>query len=101
MKVFPEDVELMAHDDPRLGELCVVGVKGERGESVIAVVISKDSDDVVENAMEILDSKLASFQHVDSWRRWPEADFPRTRLMKVDRRKVQEWANGRARHHHV
>jgi long-chain acyl-CoA synthetase len=93
MKVFPEDIEAVAHGDARLGELCAVGVRGERDESVVAVVISSEPDDVVERAISELNSKLASFQHVDSWRRWPEADFPRTRLLKVDRRKVQDWAN--------
>ncbi len=93
MKVFPEDIELVAHDDARLGELCVVGVTGDGDESVVAVLISGESDDVVERAIAALNMKLASFQHVDAWRRWPDADFPRTRLMKVDRRKVQDWAN--------
>ncbi len=93
LKVFPEDVELAAEDDARFGELCVVGVTDERGESVVAVLISSESDDVIEHAIAELNSKLASFQHVDAWRRWPEPDFPRTRLLKVDRRKVQDWAN--------
>jgi long-chain acyl-CoA synthetase len=93
LKVFPEDVELAAVDDARLGEVCVVGVTDERGESVVAVVISSELDEVIESAIAALNAKLASFQHVDSWRRWPEADFPRTRLLKVDRRKVQQWAN--------
>lgn len=93
MKVFPEDLELVAHDDERFGELCVVGVTDERGESVLAVVISQEPDAAIDQAISDLNAKLASYQHVDSWRRWPDVDFPRTRLLKVDRRKVQDWAN--------
>ncbi|MGA7835715.1 MAG: AMP-binding protein [Acidimicrobiales bacterium] len=102
MKVFPEDIEMVAHGDSRLGELCVVGVTGDRDESVVAVVIADEPDDVVERGIAELNSKLASFQHVDSWRRWPDSDFPRTRLLKVDRRTVQDWANdeGPAETHH-
>ncbi len=93
LKVFPEDVELIAEKDPRLGFVCVVGVKGDTSESVVAVVISKETDDIVEEAIASINAQLASFQHVDSWRRWPESDFPRTRLLKIDRRQVQDWAN--------
>jgi long-chain acyl-CoA synthetase len=93
MKVFPEDVEEVAESDSRLGELCVVGVKGERDESVVAVIASKESDGVIEQAISSVNRKLESFQRIDSWRRWPDEDFPRTRLLKIDRRKVQYWAN--------
>jgi long-chain acyl-CoA synthetase len=93
LKVFPEDLELMAERDPRFEDLCVVGVKGDQGETVEAVLTSQSSDQEVDAAIAALNAQLASFQHVDGWRRWPEGDFPRTRLLKIDRRKVQEWAN--------
>ncbi len=93
LKVFPEDVELVAEKDPRLTYVCVVGVKEATSESVVAVVISKETDEVVDEAIASINAQLASFQHVDHWRRWPESDFPRTRLLKIDRRLVQDWAN--------
>jgi long-chain acyl-CoA synthetase len=93
LKVFPEDIELIADKDSRFQDLCVVGVKGAQGEKVEAVLVSENSDQVVEAAIAAINAQLGSFQHVDGWRRWPELDFPRTRLLKIDRRKVQEWAN--------
>jgi long-chain acyl-CoA synthetase len=93
LKVFPEDIELIADKDTRFQDLCVVGVKGAQGETVEAVLISESSDQEVEAAIVALNAQLGSFQHVDGWRRWPASDFPRTRLLKIDRRKVQEWVN--------
>jgi long-chain acyl-CoA synthetase len=93
LKVFPEDVEAVAEGEKRLQEVCVVGVAGDRGESVEAVVLGDAPDEVVDLAIASINAQLASFQHVDHWRRWPGEDFPRTRLMKVDRRQVQDWAN--------
>ncbi|HEY5120369.1 MAG TPA: AMP-binding protein [Acidimicrobiales bacterium] len=96
LKVFPEDIELVAHGDPRLREFCVVGAEGPQGETVMALVISDDSDEAVAGAIAELNSQLESYQHVDAWRRWPNADFPRTRLLKVDRRQVQLWTGSAA-----
>lgn len=93
LKVFPEDIELAAERQPVFGAICIVGVNGPKGESVTAVVISDESDEAVERAITDVNAQLASFQHVDDWRRWPGADFPRTRLLKIDRRQVQLWAN--------
>ncbi len=93
LKVFPEDVEVVAEGEKRVKELCVVGVAGDRGEMVEAVVLGDTPDAVVDEAIATINAQLASFQHIDHWRRWPGEDFPRTRLMKVDRRQVQDWAN--------
>jgi long-chain acyl-CoA synthetase len=57
------------------------------------VVISDCADEAVANAIAQVNSQLESFQHIDDWRRWPHGDFPRTRLLKIDRRLVQRWAN--------
>jgi long-chain acyl-CoA synthetase len=93
LKVFPEDVEAVAEHDTRVRELCVVGVRDEHGEHVEAVVLGDTPDEVVNDVVASVNAQLASFQHIDHWRRWPGDDFPRTRLLKVDRRAVQDWAN--------
>jgi long-chain acyl-CoA synthetase len=94
LKVFPEDVELATPDD--IESICVVGVRTASGERVCAVVATALSDEEIDRAVATMNSHLASFQHVDEWRRWPAKDFPRTRLLKVDRRQVEEWANSSA-----
>ena len=93
LKVFPEDVELVASKNSVLDAVCVVGEPQADGESVLAVVTSNKSDEEVDKAIAEVNAHLESFQHIAKWRRWPNGDFPRTRLLKVDRRRVQEWAN--------
>jgi long-chain acyl-CoA synthetase len=94
LKVFPEDVELATPDD--IESICVVGVHTASEERVCAVVATAHSDQEIERMVATMNSHLASFQHIDEWRRWPTRDFPRTRLLKVDRRQVEEWANSPA-----
>jgi long-chain acyl-CoA synthetase len=93
LKVFPEDVELVAAKYPALSAVCVVGVKKPNGEEVVAVVISDQSDAEISRTIDEINTQLESFQRISEWRRWPEAKFPINRLRKTDRRKVQEWAN--------
>jgi 1-acyl-sn-glycerol-3-phosphate acyltransferase/acyl carrier protein len=62
----------------------------------VAVVVSEGSDEDVTQGVSRVNAKLEPFQHIDSWRRWPDADFPRNRLLKVDRRQVQDWVNAAA-----
>lgn len=94
LKVFPEDIEQIADSQAGLQALCAVGVKQADGEeSVQAVVVSDASDRAVDAAIADINARLASFQHISGWRRWPDNDFPRTRLMKIDRKQVQAWAN--------
>lgn len=93
LKVFPEDVELVADTIAVLRECCIVGAATPSGEGVTAVVRSDEPDEPVAAAVDELNTRLADFQHVDAWRRWPEAAFPRTRLGKIDRLAVREWVN--------
>jgi long-chain acyl-CoA synthetase len=93
LKVFPEDVELAAYGNEALKALCIVGVKHTEGETVEAVLISDRDDAAVKKAIAEVNAGLQPFQHITGWQRWPEADFPRTRLLKIDRKAVQAWAN--------
>jgi long-chain acyl-CoA synthetase len=97
LKVFPEDIELSTEPSEGYRELCIVGLVSPGGESVLAVVTSDKSDIIINQAIAQINAKLESFQHIDQWRRWPEDDFPRTRLLKVDRNKVQQWANNQVK----
>lgn len=93
LKVFPEDVELAAYGNKTFKAFCVVGVKHAEGETVEAVIVSDEDDAKVKHAIADINGKLQSFQHITGWQRWPETDFPRTRLLKIDRKAVQSWAN--------
>lgn len=93
LKVFPEDVEEAAYGNSAFKALCIVGVKRTEGETVEAVLISDVEDEAVKQAIAEVNAHLQPFQHITGWRRWPSDDFPRTRLLKVDRKTVQAWAN--------
>ena len=93
LKVFPEDIERAAYGHKAFTAFCVVGVKRTEGETVEAVLISTAGDATVKKAIDEVNARLQSFQHITGWRRWPADDFPRTRLLKIDRKTVQAWAN--------
>lgn len=93
LKVFPEDVEVIADESTTWSAICIVGKKENDGESVVAVVTGDAPDHEIDREIATVNGRLASFQHIDAWRRWPEVDFPRTRLLKIDRRSVQDWVN--------
>jgi long-chain acyl-CoA synthetase len=91
LKVFPEDVEIVLDKQEGLTESCVVGRKGTQGEEVVAVIISDKKDAEVEAAISATNAKLEGFQHITDWIRYSETDFPRTRLLKVDRKAIIAW----------
>lgn len=93
LKVFPEDVELLTAKSTKLKECCIVGLHKPGGEEVQAVIISELNDKQVDEEIDKINEELQPFQAIRSWRRWREQDFPRTRLLKVDRAKVWKWAN--------
>ncbi|HUD08069.1 MAG TPA: AMP-binding protein [Candidatus Saccharimonadales bacterium] len=93
LKVFPEDIESLAGDNPVFKGICVVGLRQPKGETVLAVVTSDKSDKEIGQAISDINAQLESFQHIDGWERWPNSDFPRTRLLKIDHRQVQAWVN--------
>lgn len=93
LKVYPEDVELAADKHPALKAVCVVGLKRPEGEAVHAVLLADVPDAAVDAAVADINNRLEKYQHIATWERWPEAEFPRTRLLKIDRKAVQQWAN--------
>lgn len=93
LKVFPEDIELITDKHPTFKELCIVGLKNGPGEKVMAIIISDKSNQEINQAIDEVNAQLESHQHIDLWQIWPEKNFPRTRLLKVDRKEIEVWAN--------
>ncbi len=92
-KVYPEDLEKKLNTHPLVVESCVMGVKREEGEVVHAVVITKYPDKL-DTIIRDVNSKLASHEQIMEWSLWKEEDFPRTPILKIDRRKVAEAVSG-------
>lgn len=93
LKVFPEDVEAVAQKNKMIRSICVIGVKTSSSEIVEAVVVSDKTDQEIDTAIAQINGQIESFQHIDRWVRWADDDFPRNRLLKVERKLVQAWAN--------
>ena len=92
-KVYPEDIENKLNAHPLVIESCVVGVKREEGERVHAVVRTKDPNKLDEIIRQV-NQKLSSHEQILEWSWWEHDDFPRTPLLKIDRRKVADTIAG-------
>ena len=86
-KVYPEDIEKKLNAHPLVVESCVIGVRKEEGEIVHAVVITKDRSRLSE-IIKNVNQKLSSHEQIMEYSLWKEDDFPRTPLLKIDRKKV-------------
>ncbi len=92
-KVYPEDLEKKLNTHPLVVESCVVGVKREEDEVVHAILITKYPEKL-ESIIKDVNQKLASHEQIMEWSLWKEEDFPRTPILKIDRRKVAETISG-------
>jgi long-chain acyl-CoA synthetase len=86
-KVYPEDIEKKLNAHPLVVESCVIGIRKEEGEIVHAVVIIKDQSRLSE-IIKNVNQKLASHEQIMEYSIWKDEDFPRTPLLKIDRKKV-------------
>jgi long-chain acyl-CoA synthetase len=95
LKVHPEDIEAALHA-AGLGETVALETTPGRIE---VVILDPETDAVAEPLAARVDAairhanrSLTVHERVDGWHLWPEADFPRTHTMKIQRDPVREWA---------
>jgi long-chain acyl-CoA synthetase len=86
--VYPEDIEQVLNRHPLVRDSCVVGIQRDGGETVHAVLLT-DAPGRADEVVRAANRQLASHQQIRSYSVWPEADFPRTPILKVDRRAVR------------
>ncbi len=92
-KVYPEDLEKKLNSHPLVKEACVVGIKREEGEVVHAAIITKRPQQLDKIVKEI-NAALASHEQILESSLWKDEDFPRTPILKIDRKKVAETIAG-------
>lgn len=104
LKVYPEDIEASLHA-AGLGDTVVLETSPGRIEAVVLgperdtaappLPLSAQEQEVltarIDAAIREANSGLMADERVDGWRMWPEADFPRTHTMKIQRDPVREW----------
>jgi long-chain acyl-CoA synthetase len=91
LKVYPDDVELALRETRVVREAVVFEASPGRLAAVLLPVAPDASDAALAAAVKAANATLAVHQRVDAWRRWPEADLPRTHTLKVRRDPVKAW----------
>lgn len=98
MNVFPEDIEQVFADE---GFAEPVAFEAEPGRLEIAVIAGRimragfaDDETSVSAAMKRANRRLGDAQRVGAWRVYPDADFPRTHTLKVQRARLTERMRG-------
>jgi len=87
-KVYPEDVEQALNSHPLVRESCVVGLPRPGGESVHAVLLTDHPEragQIVRDANRV----LSNHEQITSHSVWDGDDFPRTPILKIDRKAVR------------
>lgn len=94
LNVYPEDLESVLRLEPEVADcVALVVPHAERRERIQAIVLpSKDGqvpdEQALAAAVQRANRRLAPHQRMSGHVRWPDADFPRTTSMKVQRRLV-------------
>jgi long-chain acyl-CoA synthetase len=94
MNIYPEDLEAALRHQPEVKDCVVVGIERGGNAEPCAVLILRD-DGPVEPVMESANGRLADYQRMRMWVRWPEQDFPRTSTQKPRRNLIREVASAR------
>jgi long-chain acyl-CoA synthetase len=87
-KVYPEDVEHALNSHPLVRESCVVGLPRDGGESVHALLLT-DHPDRATVIIRETNRQLSAHQQIMSHTVWSDEDFPRTPVLKIDRKAVR------------
>ncbi len=88
LNIYPEDLETEVLRGPGVtGCVVVASEEDGSGPEPMAAVIAQ-TDDLAAEAVRLANDRLAPFQRIRRWTRWPDPDFPRTPNGKVVRRQV-------------
>lgn len=91
LKVYPDDVELALRDTGAVRGTVVFESAPGRLAAVLVPADPDAADATLAAAVKGANATLGVHQRVAQWRRWPEADFPRTHTLKVRREPVMAW----------
>lgn len=92
MNIYPADIENAIANQRGVRECVVVSCDFAGGPEPVAVIILSGDDSELEGAIRAANERLATFQQVCRFLRWPEYSFPCTSTGKLLRRKVADWA---------
>lgn len=91
LKVYPDDVESALRAAGVIRAAVVFEASPGRIAAVLLPVDGEVPDETLAAAVKRANATLADHQRVRAWRRWPDADLPRTHTLKVRRDPVAAW----------
>jgi long-chain acyl-CoA synthetase len=96
LNIHPEDVEAALNRQPGVEASAVVPLHTPSGDEPVAVLIFRGSPEQLSFAMDKANASLAEYQRVRRWKLWPQMDFPRAALGKIQRQKITQWVAAQA-----
>jgi long-chain acyl-CoA synthetase len=96
LNIHPEDVEAALNGQPGVEASAVVPFQTPAGAEPVAVLLFRGSPSRAQSAIDHANANLAEFQRVRRWNLWPQLDFPRTALGKIQRQKITQWIAAQA-----
>jgi long-chain acyl-CoA synthetase len=94
LNIHPEDVEAALNVQPGVEASAVVPLETSAGAEAVAVLLFRGSPEQAQSVIDRANATLAEYQRVRRWKLWPQPDFPRTAIGKIQRRTISEWVAG-------
>ena len=91
LNIHPEDVEAALNQQPGVQASAVVPFDAAAGTEAAAVLIFRGTPDQAQSAIDAANGGLAEYQRIHRWKLWPQLDFPRTAIGKIQRLKITQW----------
>lgn len=90
VNVYPDEVEYVLNYIPGVRESCVMGLDQGGGEEVHAVLLLEPGSPPPEIIIQKANEKLDPQQQITGFTIWPEAEFPKTQTLKIQKFRVKE-----------
>lgn len=97
INVYPDEIERMLNALPGVREACVLGLDKGAGEEVHAVLLLTGDAENGEKIVATANRRLDALQQINSFSLWPEADFPKTTTLKIQKFKVRQHLHDQSR----
>lgn len=94
VNVYPDEIEEILNRVPGVRESCVVGLDRGSGEEVHAVLLLDGSGRAPTEIVLAANARLDELQRITGFTVWPDAEFPKTTTLKIQkflvRKRLQE-----------
>lgn len=94
LNVYPQDLEAELRKEPSVRDCVVIGLERDGNAQPCAVLLLRDPASVPDAGaiVQRANERLATFQRMQHWLVWPDADFPRTPTQKPVLNRIRQAA---------